>query len=51
MNHVSVCVFRLREPVCVGAGPQPVGGRGTTGDGVPAVQQVKTSGRAVSVSL
>lgn len=36
------CVFRLGEPVCLGAGPQPVGGGGTAGDGVSALQQVQT---------
>lgn len=33
-------MFRLREPVCVAAGSLQVGGGGTTGDGVSAVQQV-----------
>ncbi len=36
-------VVRLREPVCVGAGSQQVGGGGTTRDGVSALQQVQTS--------
>lgn len=33
-------MFRLREPVCVAAGSLQVGGGGSTGDGVSAVQQV-----------
>ena len=36
-------VFRLGEPVCVGAGSLPLGGGRSTGDGVSALQQVNRS--------
>lgn len=43
VRAVGSCVSRRGEPVCLGAGSQPVGGGGTTGDGVSALQQVETS--------
>lgn len=45
------CVCRLWGPMCVGAGSQSVWSGGTTRDGVPAVQQVRTANQVPVVVL